>query len=136
MKYSQIIYGKIINFIEIVFNSSYRKIIDSGKYENYNQLNINLDLIEAEMTNDVLKGKKLLNNEFIDFKYKDDIFSASIDDLITTFESKYAISDITIEDKVVIYEDNKNNLLLCKNMIINSIELIKYYNGKKKILIK
>jgi hypothetical protein len=32
------------------------------------------------MTNAVLKGKKLLNNEFIDFKYKDDIFSASIDD--------------------------------------------------------
>ena len=25
------------------------------------------------MTNAVLKGKKLLNNEFIDFKYKDDI---------------------------------------------------------------
>ena len=93
-----------INFIEIVFNLSYRKIIDSGKYENYNQLKINLDLIEAEMTNAVLKDKKLLNNEFIDFKYKDDIFSASIDDLITTFESKYKTSDLTIEDKVVIYD--------------------------------
>ena len=116
-----------INFIEIVFNSSYRKIIDTGKYENYNQLNINLDLIETEMTNAVLKGKKLLNNEFIDFKYKDDIFSASIDDLITTFESKYETCDITIEDKVVIYEyinEYPGDYSKYKEVIDNFITLI------------
>jgi len=35
-----------INFIEFVFNSSYRKLLDTGNYKNYSEFELNLDLIE------------------------------------------------------------------------------------------
>ena len=54
---------KIFNFIEVIFNSSYRKVIDNENYENYNEYEINLDSTETKMTNLLLKIKKLLNNE-------------------------------------------------------------------------
>ncbi len=61
---------KKFNFIEVIFNSSYRKIIDTQNYENYNEYEINLNSIETKMTNLLLKNKKLLNNELIGFNYK------------------------------------------------------------------
>ena len=82
------------NFINVVFNSSYRRVIDTGKYEDYNRINLNLESIEKEMTELLLKNKKLLNCDLILFKYNDEIFSNEINDLITNFESKYNTSDI------------------------------------------
>ena len=50
---------KKFNFIEVIFNSSYRKVIDTQNYENYNEYEISLDSIEMQMTNILLKNKKL-----------------------------------------------------------------------------
>ena len=73
---------KKFNFIEVIFNSSYRKVIDTQKYENYNEFEINLDSIETKMTDLLLKNKKLLNNELIEFSYNNEVFSNEIKDLI------------------------------------------------------
>ena len=48
---------KKFNFINVVFNSSYRRVIDMGKYENYNDIILNLESIEKEMTELLLKHK-------------------------------------------------------------------------------
>ena len=57
-------------FIKIVFNSSYRKIIDENNYKKYSQYEINLDSIERDMTNSILKKKKLLTENISEFCYK------------------------------------------------------------------
>ena len=95
---------KKFNFINVVFNSSYRRVIDTGKYENYNDINLNLESIEKEMTELLLKNKKLLNCDLILFKYNDEVFSNEINNLITNFESKYNTSGIDINDKLIFYE--------------------------------
>ena len=121
-----------INFIELIFNSSYRKIIDTGKYQDYNEFELNLDLLESEMTNKILKNKKLVNEELIYFKYKNEIFKNSVNDLIITFESKYKIADINNEDKAIIYEyikeypyDHEKYQIIIDNFIIFIKHLIK-----------
>ena len=48
--------------MKLDFNPSYRKIVDTKKYENYKEYEINLDSTETKMTNLLLKNKKLLNN--------------------------------------------------------------------------
>ena len=45
-----------------MFNSSFRKIIDTLKYEDYNEFVIFLDLLEKELTDLLLGNKKLLIN--------------------------------------------------------------------------
>ena len=39
------------SFIDIVFDSSYRKIIDTNDYKDYKEYEINLNFIEENMTN-------------------------------------------------------------------------------------
>ena len=126
------------NFIEILFDSSYRKIIDTGKYEDYNDFVLNLDSIETSMTESLLKGKKLLKNDLIEFRYNDEVFSNEISDLIFTFEHKYTTKDLNIEDEVEIYNYvnlHKGNNEKYKNIINNFFtlieHLIKISDGKK-----
>ena len=121
-----------INFIELIFDSSYRKIIDTGKYKNYNEFELDLDLIESELTNKILKNKKLINGELIYFKYKNEVFSHNINNLISTFESKYTTTDINDDDKVIIYEyikdypdDHDRYQIIIDNFIIFIEYLIK-----------
>ena len=120
---------KHLKFIEVMFNSSYRKIIDTLKYENYNEFVIFLDLLEKELTDLLLGNKKLLNCELIEFKYKDEEFSYQINDLITNFECKYNTQDIDDDDKLVIYDYvqtyNGNNYKYI-NFINDFIILIEY----------
>ena len=92
---------KKFNFITVLCNSSYRKGIDTKNYENYNEFEIDLDSLEAEMTDLLLKNKKLLNNEIIGFKYNNEVFSNEISDLINNF--KYVNMNININDKIVLY---------------------------------
>ena len=129
---------KKFNFISVFINSSYRKIIDTGKYENYNDFIIFLDSIEEEMTDLLLKNKKILNCEFIEFKYKDEVFSNGINNLITNFESKYNITDLNLNDKILIYDDvinyegNNDRYITIINDFINLIEyLYKIKNDEK-----
>jgi len=116
---------KKLNFYEVMFNSSYRKVIDTLKYENYNEFEIFLDLLEEEMTDLLLGNKKLLNSDLIGFKYKDEEFSYQLNDLITNFESKYNTQDIDNNDKLVIYDfiiTYDGNNIKYKN-IINDFEI-------------
>ena len=117
------------NFTEIIFNSSYRKIISTKKYEDYNEFIIDLNSIETRITDSLLKGKKLLKNELIEFRYNDEVFSNEIDDVIFNFEHKYTICDINIKDKVEIYNyviENKGNNEKYKNIITDFFTLMEY----------
>ena len=126
---------KKISFIDILFNSSYRKIIDTDKsYESYRDYEINYDLIEENLTDLLLKNKKLLNDEIIEFAYNNEVFSNEINNIITSFKNRYIHKDIDIHDKVAIYKftlDNKN-IPICKDMICDFIKLVKFLNEKKR----
>ena len=127
------ILSKSSNFIEILFNSSYRKYIDTKKHENYNEYEINLKQIEAEMTNSFLKNKKLLNDDLIGFNFNNEVFSNEISDIRSNF--KYEKMNINIDDKVIIYKFiNKfaGNNEKYKEIINNFITLIEYLNKIKK----
>ena len=64
------------SFIKIIFDSSYRKILDSEarSIELYKEYEINYDLIEENMTELLLKNKKLLSDEINEFIYKNEVF--------------------------------------------------------------
>ena len=117
----------------ILFNSSYRKYIDTKKHENYNEYEIRLEQIEADMTSSFLKNKKLLNDELIKFIFINEVFSYEITDLITNFA--YEKNNITIDDKEIIYnfiKDNDGNKKKFKEIIKNFITLIDYLNIMSK----
>ena len=118
---------------KVLFNSSYRKYIDTKKHENYNEYIIKLEQIEAEMTNSFLKNKKLLNDKLIKFNFNNEVFSYEINDLITNFA--YEKNNITIDDKEIIYnfiKDNNGNKMKYKEIINNFITLIDYLNIMSK----
>ena len=64
-------FPKEYSFIDILFDSSYRKILDSETRSNelYKEYEIDYDLIEEKVTDVLLKNKKLLNNEVTEFIY-------------------------------------------------------------------
>ena len=122
-------------FYNFIFDSSYRKIIDNKDYTIYNQYLINLDYIEEKMTDLLLKNKKLLNEDIISFKYKNESFSNKVNDLITTFKKKYLTKEIDLHDKLILYKfslETKANTCLCKNIINDFITLLQYLNNLRK----
>ena len=124
---------KKFNFTKVLFNSSYRKYIDTKNHENYNEYEIRLEQIESEMTNSLLKIKKLLNDDIIEFNFDNEVFSHEIEDLISNFE--YNIIPININDKEVIYtfiKDHAGNKNLYITIINNFITLIEYLNKSNK----
>jgi len=124
---------KKFNFTKVLFNSSYRKYIDTKNHENYNEYEIRLEQIESEMTNSLLKNKKLLNDDIIEFNFDNEVFSHEIEDLISNFE--YNIIPININDKEVIYtfvKDHAGNKNLYITIINNFITLIEYLNKSNK----
>ena len=126
-----------VSFIEILFNSSYKKILDSESksYELYKEYEINYDLIEENLTELLLKNKKLLNENITEFIYNNESFSNQVTNLITIFKKRYTIKNIGTHDKVAIYEfykPNKNNIFVSKNMINDFLTLINFLNDKRK----
>ena len=124
---------KKFNFTKVIFNSSYRKYIDTKNHENYNEFEIRLNQIELEMANILLKNKKILNDDLIGFNFNNEVFSNEKTDLISNFE--YEKNPININDKEVIYtlvEDNAGNNELYKKIINNFITLIEYLNKASK----
>ena len=123
------------SFIDIIYNSSYRKIIDSKNENNYNSFEINLLTIEENITELLLKNKKLLNEDLIiDFSYNNTIFDNHSTDLIITFKKSYKTKDISSEDKESInnfIKDNKGNLNKYKDIINDFMFLIEYLNNNK-----
>jgi hypothetical protein len=124
------------SFIDVIFNSSYRKIIDNNNYRNYNQFEIDLNDIEEKMTELLLQNKKLLNeNIIVEFSYNNEIFDNEINDIITSFKYYYKITDISLDDKEIIYNFIKNyegNIDKYKDTINDFITLIQYLASIKK----
>ena len=126
---------KKVLFIDILFNSSYRKVIDTFNYKSYKEYEINYDFIEENMTDLLLKNKKLLNENITEFIYNNEIFNNTISDIITSFKKRYVCKDLLIHDKIELYnfyKENQDNINLHKNIINDFIELIKFLNNKRK----
>ena len=126
---------KKFQFINVVFNSSYRKKIDNKNYEIYNQYEINYDTIEEAMTDLLLKNKKLVNNDIIKFSYINEVFSNEVKDLITLFNKKYKTKKISLEEKEIIdnfIKENKSNKIIYKYIINDFITIIHYLNDQEK----
>ena len=123
------------SFTNIIFNSSYRKIIDNKNYDIYNQYEINFNAIEETMTDLLLKNKKLLNDDIIEFSYNNEVFNNGVNDLITSFKNNYNTMEISVDDKKILYhliKDNENNKILYINIINDFITLLQYLNDLKK----
>ena len=60
------------SFEEVVFNSSYRKIALDRNYISHNEFEVDLNLIEDDMTVKLLKNKKLFNDSIINFVYSNE----------------------------------------------------------------
>ena len=129
---------KKFSFINILFNNSYRKIIDNNDYKAYNQYNINLDLIEKNLTELLLKNIKILDEKdtITDFVYKNEEFNLGNIDVFITFNEKFETRDLTIDDKMIIYHfcmNNKENINLMKILIEDFNSFIILINNNTKI---
>ena len=123
------------SFITETFNSSYRKIIDNNNYEKYNDYVINFDSIEERLTDLLLKNKKLLNEDIIEFSYNNELFTIEISNVISTFKDNYNQEKLTIDDKEIIYkfyDTNKENKDLHKKIILDFMTLIKYLSNNNE----
>ena len=126
-------FTKKSKFNKVIFNSSYRKYIDTQKHENYNEYEIRLKQVESEMTDLLLKNKKLVNDDIKEFNFNNEVFSYEITDLISNFD--YDKMPINIDDKEIIYKFIKKyerNLEVYKTLINNFITLIEYLNKASK----
>jgi len=124
------------SFIDTIYNSSYRKIIDTKDYKNYNSFEIDVSGIEENMTELLLKNKKLINKDLIiEFKYNNEIFDNQVNDLMTTFKKYYITTDISKDDKEYLFnciKENKANFEYYEIIINNLIILVDYLNNIKK----
>ena len=87
------------------------------------------------MTNLLLKNKKLLNEDIIEFSYNNEVFNNDVKDIITSFKNNYATIEINPEDREIIYffiMDNENNKTLYKIIISDFMTLLQYLNDLKK----
>ena len=131
-----LILPKEVSFIDVLFNSSYRKILDSEtfSYKSYKEYEIHYDLIEENMTDLLVKNKKLLNDDITSFIYNNEVFGNKVTNLFTSFKENYNQKNILILDKVSIYkfaQENKN-IIFIKNMINDFITLIEFLNDLRK----
>ena len=130
---------KKVSFMNILFDSSYRKVLDSEVKSNelYKEYEINYDLIEEHLTESLLKNKKLLNediNTISSFIYNNEVFNNQVTDIINLFNKRYNHIPIDLYNQVDIYkfsQENKNSNL-CQDIINDFITLIKYLNDKRK----
>ena len=123
---------------EVVFNSSYRKIALDKKNISYNQFEVNLNLIEDQMTEMLLKNKKLFNDSIINFVYSNEKLEFDNKNIITEFNQLYKIEKINLRDKTILYkfyQDNKEkNEEFFLTILNNFKELIRFLNNNKKLL--
>jgi hypothetical protein len=127
--------SKKFSFINVIFNSSFRKIIDNKNLEIFNQYEINFDSLEDILTDLLLNNKKLFNESINEFSYKNEIFSNEVNDLITSFKTNYSTTTIGLDDKEFIYifiKDHEKNKILYKSMIDDFLTLLQYLNDLKK----
>ena len=109
---------KKVLFNNILFDSSYRKILDKMPKDYY-----------------LLSNKKLLNENIIEFIYNNELFSNKVTNLFNLFKKRYIYKkEITISEKIIIYKywDSNINIHIYKKVIIDFIKLIKFLNDKRK----
>ena len=132
-----LILPKKVTFVDILFNASYRKILDNFpiSYRAYKEYKINYYMIEDILTDLLLKNKKLLNDNIAEFIYNNEVFINQVTDLLTTFKTNYNCVELILDDKIPIYkfyDNNDDNIDLYQKIINDFIELIKYLNNSKK----
>ena len=122
---------KNFSFIDIIFNHSCRKTLIDNDYKMYNQFEIDLDGIEETMCEILLKNKKLLNDNIINFIYKNEDLSFENSDIITIFNKNYN-TPIDLNDKVILYkfyEEKKTDINLLVGIIEDFNQLIMFLNN-------
>lgn len=90
----------------------------------YNDYEINYELIEEKMTDKFLRNKKLFNDDVIDFIYKFDFIIEEDDDIISKFNKLYMPKQIYINEKILLnkfYNSNKENINL-QEILINDFK--------------
>ena len=124
-----------ISILELTFDSSYRTIIDTKNYKKYNSFEIDYKAIEENIFDQLLKNKKLINeNLIIDFNFNYEIFDNQLNDSFTNFIEFYKTKDITKDDKEDInnyVKNNKGNLEKYREIIKDFISLINHLNDAK-----
>ena len=126
------------SFVDVLYNNSYRIIIDTKNYNEYNLFKIDFPAIEENMTELLLKNKKLLDEELIiQFVYNYTIFDnqAKEANIIATFKKNYKAKELSSEEKIFIInfiKGNKDDLDKCKNIIKDFMSLIEHLNNIKK----
>ena len=123
-------------FINLIFNYSYRKSIDTVpiNYKLYNEYFIDFDKIEEIMTDLLLKGKKLLNEDITEFIYENTFDNQTIVNQIDLYKKNYKSKNISLDDKITIYKFCKENINinLYKTMINDFFELLIFLNSQRK----
>ena len=127
---------KKVLFNNILFDNSYRKILDKVpvSYNSYKEYVINYNYIEEIMTEYLLSNKKLLNENIREFIYNNELFSNKITDLFYLFTKEYFSIGISDIDKVSIYKfyDSNRNIHVYKKVINDFKKLFKFLYDKKK----
>ena len=123
-----------ISFLDIIFNFSYRKILDlyPTGYNTYREYVIYYDLIENTITDLLLFNKQLLNDNITDFIYNNELFSNQITNSLTLFKTKFKPEIITLDDKVIIYKYCQDNTTIHDSIIKDFFSYIKYLNNYNK----
>ena len=114
---------------KVLFNYSYRKVILNDDYSQFNKFEINLPYIEEMMTDELLKNKKLISDELFEFKYKNEDLEFKDKDICTKFREKINEEDLSINDKLIIYQyfnENKSNINLHLRLLDDFAYLIDY----------
>ena len=122
---------KNFSFIDIIFNHSCRKTLIDNDYKMYNQFETDLDGIEDTMCEILLKNKKLLNDNIINFVYKNEDLSFENSDIITIFNKNHN-KPIDLNDKVILYKfygDKKTDINLLVGIIEDFNQLIMFLNN-------
>ena len=127
---------KNFSFTDIAFNHSYRKALIHYDYKSYNKSVIDVDSIEETMTELLLKNKKLLNDNIINFIYKNEDLIFENNDIITKFNNNTSIElhQIDLDDKVILYEfynEHHEDINLLVDIINDFIQLIIFLNNNK-----
>ena len=123
------------SFIGIIFNNSFRKILinNNSKY-NYNLFEIDFEKIEENMTELLLKNKKLFNEDINKFIYKNEDLLFDNIDIVTNFNNIYNTEELLVADKLIIYDlfkDNTENINLFKDLVTSFKNIIIYINNNK-----
>ena len=119
------------SFIDVIFNSSYRKVTLNEDYKSYNQFDIDYDLIEERMTDILLRNKKLFNKDINNFVYDNENLIFENTNILTIFKQKFS-NELSIKEKIILYtyyNGHKGGENLLKNLLKDFKTLIIFYNN-------